>query len=86
MLDIIVQDKIDYWVHAHCTDDLEETLLWGWKGLDDYSDTELRQMIDEQFDLEQVKENLKCSRERHDWERKQWEESEKELERYERES
>lgn len=47
MIDILIQDRINEWVHAKCHETLEEFLYIGWKGYEDYSNEELYDAFEE---------------------------------------
>jgi|GEM_PF-1218668 len=44
---IIINDKLCEFVYAANTDGLEDLLLYGWKSLEEWSDQELEDFIDE---------------------------------------
>lgn len=41
IIDVLIQERISYWVFARCYEDLEDVLFDGWKGFNDYTDDEL---------------------------------------------
>lgn len=47
MIELLIEDRINEWVHARMHEGLEEVLFSGWKGYDEYTDEEL----DEAFEL-----------------------------------
>lgn len=58
IIDLLIEDCINEWVHAHCYDGLEDVLYFGWKGFNDYTDQELEEvfleLLDENFDKEKA--------------------------------
>lgn len=43
IIDFLIEDKINEWVHARCYEGLEIILYDGWMGFGDYTDEELRE-------------------------------------------
>lgn len=66
MIDVIIEDRLTEWVFAHSYESLEEVLLFGWKGLVDYTDKELTEIVMGNFDEEQVKDYLESRKRRLD--------------------
>ena len=81
MIEVLIEDKFSEWIYAGCTDSLEEMLLFGWKGLEDYTDQELKETIEEMFTQKQVKEYLESSNQRRERNAKIWEDNKKVLEK-----
>jgi hypothetical protein len=66
---MLVEDKLNDWIYAQNTEGLTWVLELGWKGFEDYSDKELKEMIEEMFDAVQVKDLLESSDKRLEEER-----------------
>lgn len=47
MINALIEDRLTDWVYARNTDGLEEILLTGWKGYEDYTDLELKEAFEE---------------------------------------
>ena len=60
MIDLIIEDRINEWVHARCYEGLEEILYVGWTGYTSYTDQELQgtfmELLYENFDDEKAEE------------------------------
>lgn len=58
MVDLLVEDRINEWVHANCYESLEYFLYTGMKGFDDYTDEEINEafgeLIEDNFDKEKA--------------------------------
>lgn len=56
IISLLIEDRIGDWVHAHNTDGLEEVLVLGWKGYENYTNQELQEafeeLIEDNFDEE----------------------------------
>ncbi len=56
IIELLIEDRINEWVHARCDEGLEEILYSGWKGFDDYTDQELQEafeyLCEDNFDKE----------------------------------
>lgn len=56
MIDILIKDRINEWVHAKCHEGLEEVLHVGWKGYENWSDKDVMDafldLLPENFDEE----------------------------------
>lgn len=58
MIEILIEDRFEDWIYARNTDGLEDTLRYGWKGLDDCTDKELKEAL-EDVDIKECKELIK---------------------------
>lgn len=47
MITVLIEDKLNEWAFGQNTDSLEERLEYGFKGFGEYSDEELKQMIED---------------------------------------
>ena len=58
MIELLVEDRINEWVHARCHEGLEDILYSGWRGYNNYTDQELNEafeeLLEENFDEEIV--------------------------------
>ncbi len=45
IIDVLIEERISYWVFARCYEDLEDVLFDGWKGFNDYTDDELAECL-----------------------------------------
>lgn len=59
MIEVLIENRLTEWVFAGCTDSLEELLMFGWKGYEDYTDEELKEAIEDYLEPKQVKNYLK---------------------------
>ncbi len=54
IIDLLIEDRINEWIHAAMHEGLKEALYVGWKGFDDYTDQELydefEELVEENFD------------------------------------
>lgn len=64
MINILVEDKLTDWIYARNTEGLTWVLEMGWKGFEDYTNKELKEMIEHMFDEEQVRDLLESSAKR----------------------
>lgn len=54
MIGILTQDRLNDWVHASNTETLEDVLYYGWQGYRDHADEELKAMIDDNFEKDDI--------------------------------
>jgi hypothetical protein len=58
IIELLIEDRINEWVHARCYDGLKEILYAGWTGYTSYTDQELQEafmdLLDENFDDEKA--------------------------------
>lgn len=47
MINRLIKDKIEYYVYAGMTDDLEDLLYLGFDGFENWSNTELKKAVDD---------------------------------------
>ncbi len=76
MIEILIQDRFEDWIYASNTDTLEEALWDGWKGYGEYTNKELKDEIEMQFEQDRIEELLAGSESRKE-ERRKREEDEK---------
>lgn len=47
MIKALIEDRLTDWVYAQNIDGLEDILISGWKGYEDYTDLELKEAFEE---------------------------------------
>ncbi len=47
MIEKLIEDRLNEWVYASCTESLIDCLYRGFKGYDDYTDEELKKACEE---------------------------------------
>ncbi len=54
MIGVLTQDRLNEWVYASNTETLEDVLYYGWKGYRDYTDEELKAVVNDNFEQDDI--------------------------------